>query len=65
MFYNLQENFLMREKILLVFLKKEFFRIKIMYLKLKKKTQKKNQKNNQKKKELKILSNILRMNQRV
>ena len=59
----------MREKILLVFLKKEFFRIKIMYLKLKKKTQKKNQKNNQKKnqkkKEPKILSNILRMNQRV
>ena len=35
----------MREEILLVFLKKEFFRIKVMYLKQKKKNQKKNQKN--------------------
>ena len=39
------------------FLKKEFFRIKVVYLKQKKK--------NQKKKESKNLSSILRMNQRV
>ena len=39
----------MREKILLVFLKKELFRIKVMYLKQKKKNQKKNQKMNRKK----------------
>ena len=59
----------MREKILLVFLNKELFRIKVMYLKQKKKNQnkyqKKNQKKNQKKKESKNLSNILRMNQRL
>ena len=32
----------MSEKILLTFLKKEFFRLKVMYLKQKKKNQKKN-----------------------
>ena len=42
--YNLQENCFVREKILLVFLKKEFFRLKVMCLK-----QKKNQKKNHKK----------------
>ena len=35
---------LMREKILLIFLKKEFFRIKVMYLKQNKKKNKKKQK---------------------
>ena len=68
-FQNLQGNCQMREKILLVFLKKELFRIKVMYLKQKKKNQKmnqkKNQKKNQKRKESKNLSNVLRMNQRV
>ena len=43
------------------FFKKEFFHIKVMYLKQKTK----NQKKNQKKKKSKNLSNILRMNQRV
>ena len=38
-FQNLQENCLMQEMILLIFLKKELFCIKVMYLK-----QKKNQK---------------------
>ena len=52
----------MREKILLIILRKEFFCIKVMYLK---QNNKKNQKKNQKKKEPKNLSNILRMNQRV
>ena len=42
-------NCWMREKILLVFLKKELFCIKVMYLKQKKKNQKKNQKMSQKK----------------
>ena len=46
-FQNLQENCLMREMKLLVFLKKEFFRIKEMYLKQKKKKNQK--KTNQKK----------------
>ena len=59
----------MREKILLVFWKKELFRIKGMYLKQNNKNQKKNQKMNQKKnekkKELKNLSNILRINQKL
>ena len=63
----------MREKILLVFLKKELFRIKVMYLKQKKKNQKQNQKMNQKmnqkknnkKKESKLLSNMLRINQKL
>ena len=50
----------MQEKVLLVFLKNELFRIKVMYLKQKKK----NEKKNQKKKESKNLSNILRINQR-
>ena len=52
----------MQEKVLLVFLKNELFRIKVMYLKQKKKNEKKNK--NQKKKESKNLSNILRINQR-
>ena len=39
----------MPEKILLIIFKKEFFRLKVMYLKQKKKNQKMNQKNNQKK----------------
>ena len=51
----------MPEKILLIFLKKEFFRIKVMYLKQKKK----NQKKNQKKRESKNLSNILKMNKKL
>ena len=58
----------MREKILLVFLKKELFRIKGMYLKQNNKNQKKNQMNqkkNEKKKESKNLSNILRINQKL
>ena len=63
----------MREKILLVFLKKELFHIKVMYLEQKKKNQKKNQKMNQKKnqnkknkkKESKISSNLLRINQKL
>ena len=41
-----KKNCWMREKILLIFLKKEFFRIKVMYLKEKKKNKKKNQKKN-------------------
>ena len=35
-FQNLQENCKMQEKILLIFMKKEFFRIEVMYLKEKK-----------------------------
>ena len=50
----------MQEKVLLVFLKNELFRIKVIYLKQKKK----NEKKNQKKEESKNLSNILRINQR-
>ena len=42
-FKNLQGNCWMREKILLVFLKKELFRKKVIYLNQKKKNQKKNQ----------------------
>ena len=58
-------KFLMREMILLIFLKKEFFHIKIMYLKQKKKknrknNQKKNQKKNKKKTEPKHLSKAAR-----
>ena len=53
-FQNPQENCWMREKILLVFLKKELFCIKVMYLKQKKNNQQKNQKKNQKKKIEKI-----------
>ena len=49
-FQNLQENYLMREMKLLIFLKKEFFCIKIIHLKQKKK---KNQKMNQKMKQKK------------
>ena len=45
-FQNLQENCLMQEMKLLIFLKKGLFRIRVMYLKQKKK---KNQKKNQKK----------------
>ena len=45
----MQKNYFVREKILLTFLKKEFFRLKVMYLKQKKKNQKMNQKKNQKK----------------
>ena len=41
-----KKNCWMREKILLIFLKKEFFHIKVMYLKEKKKNKKKNQKKN-------------------
>ena len=52
-FQNLQKNCLIREKILLIVLKKELFRIRVMYLKQKKKNQKKNQKKDQKKKESK------------
>ena len=59
-FQNLQENCWMQEKVLLVFLKNELFRIKVIYLKQKKK----NEKKNQKKEESKNLSNILRINQR-
>ena len=44
----------MRGKILLAFLKKERFCIKVMYLKQKKKNQKKNQKMNQKKQVKKV-----------
>ena len=59
----------MPEKILLIIFKKEFFRLKVMYLKQKKKNQKmnqeKDQKKNQKKKESKGSSNTLRKNQRV
>ena len=43
-FQNLQENCLMPEMILLIFLKKELFRIKVMYLKQKKKNQQQNKK---------------------
>ena len=39
----------MPEKILLIIFKKEFFRLKVMYLKQKKKNQKMNQKKDQKK----------------
>ena len=58
-------KFLMREMILLIFLRKEFFHIKIMYLKQKKKknlknNQKKNQKKNKKKTEPKHLSKTAR-----
>ena len=42
-FKNLQENYWMQGTILLFFLKKEIFRIKVIYLKEKKKNQKKNQ----------------------
>ena len=42
-FKNLQENYWMQGIILLFFLKKEIFRIKVIYLKEKKKNQKKNQ----------------------
>ena len=56
---------LMREKILLIFLKKGFFRIKVMYLKQKKNqkmnqklNQEMNQKKNQKKKVKKIIEYI-------
>ena len=48
----------MREIVLLIFLKQEFLRIKIMHLKEKKKKQRKNQKKTN-------FSNILRTNQRV
>ena len=47
----------MQEMILLIFLKKELFRIKKMYLKQKEK--------NQKRKEAKNFLNILSMNQRI
>ena len=50
----------MREMIL-IFLKKELFRINKMYLKEKKK----NQKKNQQRKGAKKFSDILRMNQRI
>ena len=53
-FQNLQKNCLMQEKILLIFLKKELFHIKLMYLKQKKK---KNKKTN--------FLNTLRINQKV
>ena len=52
-FQNLQENCEIQEKILLIFLKKEFFCIGVMYLK-----QKKNQKKTN-------FLNILRMKQKV
>ena len=42
-FQNLQENCRMQEKILLIFLKKEFFRTKVMHLKQNKKKNKKKQ----------------------
>ena len=62
-FQNLQENCLIREIKLLIFLKKKFFRIKITHLKQKKKkNQKKNKKKSQKKK---TFLNILRMNRKV
>ena len=47
----------LQENCLLVFLKKEFFSIKVMYLKQKKKNQKKRESTN--------LSNILKMNKRL
>ena len=52
----------MRDKIFLIILKKEFFYLKVMYLKQKKKNQKKNQKKNLKS-TLAILSLLLKKNQ--
>ena len=58
-FQNLQKNCLMQEKISLIFLEKEFFHIKVMYTKQKKKK-------NQMKNQMKInFLNILRMNWKV
>ena len=52
-FQNLQENCKMQEKILLIFLKKEFFRIGVMYFKQRKSQKKTN------------FLNILRMKQKI
>ena len=48
-FQNLQENCLIWEMKLLIFLKKDFFHIKMIHSKPKKKNQRRNQKKNQKK----------------
>ena len=53
----------MREMKLLIFLKKEFFHIKITHLEQKKKNQKKQE--NQKRKDSKDLSKILRINKKI
>ena len=65
---NLQENYCMREMILLMLSTKKCFRIKIGNLKQKKKNQKKNQEKKNRKKNLKstliILSLLLKKNQK-
>ena len=58
----------MREMKLLIFLKKEFFRIKVIYLKQKKKKNQKNHKNKRNQKKNYVKTNflkILRKNQKV
>ena len=65
---NLQENYCMREMILLMLSTKKCFRIKIGNLKQKKRNQKKNQEKKNRKKNLKstliILSLLLKKNQK-
>ena len=54
----MQQYCFVREKILLIFLKKEFFRLKVIYLKGKKKNQKKNQQKKSEEEFKKYINNI-------